>query len=159
MSDFRTIPLPNGRHTIVDAADYDWASGFCWFYHHKNTYARRAGGVSGRWIYLHREIMAPPSGLVVDHINRNKLDNRRCNLRVCTQAENTRNADYKRGASGLRGACRYKGGRWQAKVRVGGKQISLGIFDTALEAALAYDTAARAHYGAFAVPNFPEAAQ
>lgn len=158
MSDFRTMPLPYGLEMIVDADDFAWASQFTWRLNRSNPYPKRAGGVMGKWIFLHRELMVPAPGLVVDHINRNTLDNRRANLRVCTQEDNARNAAYRRGASPYRGACRYGGGRWLAKIRTGGRQISLGVFATDREAAIAYDAAARVHHGEFAYLNFPEAA-
>lgn len=98
--------------------------------------------------------MNAPPGLEVDHINGDRLDNRRENLRLCTRRQNTRNAK-------ARSACGYRGvshdrGRWRSRIHhVGvGALVSLGSFDTPEEAARAFDRAARRLHGAFARLNF-----
>lgn len=74
-----------GKFAIVDDDIYEK-------YKNKKMHCTASGYVMlGRDKSLHREIMNPPKGMVVDHKNHNKLDNRRCNLRICTQAENLRN--------------------------------------------------------------------
>jgi hypothetical protein len=105
--------------------------------------------------YSHREIMDPPPGMVVDHANRDKLDNRRANLRVCTQSQNLYNSAKSPG-----GSSRYKGvsivgrtGRWLAQIRIAGKQTHLGRFTNEADAAHAYDDAAKATFGEFALLN------
>jgi hypothetical protein len=93
--------------------------------------------------YLHRVIAGRRrgDGLVVDHINRNKLDNRRSNLRSCTQAENMANTDAHRDA-----VSRHKGvypfrGRWQASYMVNGKRCHVGTFSHERDAAEALEVA------------------
>jgi len=73
----RVIPLRCGLFAIVDAADYEWLSRYRWFLCGAGYAARHA---PGKTILMHREIMQAPAGMVVDHINGNRLDNRRCNL-------------------------------------------------------------------------------
>jgi hypothetical protein len=109
-------------------------------------------------VYMHRQIAAPGSGLTVDHINGNKLDNQRVNLRICSrlgQARNARGKSFSR-HSRFKGVCKTRdGNKWRATITVNWKQVSLGSFDTELEAALAYDAAARELHSEFAKPNFP----
>jgi hypothetical protein len=107
---------------------------------------------------LHRVIMNAKPGQVVDHINGNPLDNRRSNLRVVTQSENNKNSSKRRNALG-----RYKGvhfstreKKFKAQIQSNKNKISLGTFKTEVEAARAYDEAAKKLHGEFAKLNFPE---
>ena len=107
---------------------------------------------------MHRAIMNPPDGTVVDHINRNSLNNRRCNLRICTQKENLRN-----GRPSRRSTSRFKGvyfdkqtRKWIAKIGYNGKTIHLGSFEDEVEAAKAYDRKAYELFKDFAYLNFPQ---
>ena len=91
--DVRYIPLTRGMHAIVDARNFDWLNQYKWCvqgarYGNVHYAVRRA---DGRKIFMHREIMQPPPGLFVDHINRNGLDNREANLRNCTRLQNLQN--------------------------------------------------------------------
>lgn len=91
---------------------------------------------------LARSIMKPQRGMEVDHINRNPLDNRRANLRICTKEENARNKGFHRGAEiPFKGVCKSRN-----KYRARYKGKHLGTFDTAEEAAMAYDEYLRALY-------------
>ncbi len=98
----------------------------------------------------------------VDHVDQDKTNNRIDNLRLSTGAQNKANSHKYRGYGGKPCSSQYKGvhwnkgsSSWQAHIRVGKKLTVLGYFDDEREAALAYDTAARHHYGSFAVLNFP----
>jgi HNH endonuclease len=111
-------------------------------------------------ILMSRLIMNPSPGEFVDHVNGNTLDNRRCNLRLCTRQQNAQNrAKHDR----LRVATsRYKGvywvkdrRLWTSRITTRGKQVTLGYFPSELEAADAYDQAARRHFANFARLNFP----
>lgn len=82
---------------------------------------------------LHRYLLNPSKGLTVDHINRNPLDNRRCNLRICTQFENNQN--QKHNTSGCPGVRWHsQGKKWNARITIKGKEKSLGMFNTFEEA-------------------------
>jgi len=120
---------------------------------HGNTwYAARSEGKNQ--IHMHREIINAPADLQVDHINGNGLDNRRENLRLCTNAENARNRRLsKNNTTGYKGVD-LDANRYRAQIRVGQKFVYLGRFDDPIEAAKAYDAAAREHYGEFARTNF-----
>ena len=90
----------------------------------------------------------------IDHVNRDRTDNRIANLRQCSRWENARNISTC-SASGFRGVYRSstRSLRWRAKIAVNGGSIHLGFYDTAEEAAAAYDSAARLHHQEFASPN------
>jgi hypothetical protein len=104
---------------------------------------------------MHREIMGAAEGQVVDHINHDGLDNRRCNLRVCSHAENVRNQRGQRGrSSGYKGVSRDRRlGKWRAQIWHNGKHTYLGLFESEAAAARAYNAKARDLFGAFAYLN------
>lgn len=106
---------------------------------------------------MHRLIMGFPEGKYVDHINGNSLDNRKSNLRVCTNSENQRNR-YKtiRNTSGYKGVrLNTKRNKYDAEIGHHGKHYYLGTFLNPVDAAKAYDEMARKLHGEFAVLNFP----
>jgi hypothetical protein len=109
-------------------------------------------------ICVHRWIMNGPEGLIVDHVNRDRLDNRRSNLRLVTVAQNTQNSGPKKTkgrTSSFKGVCLDKqSGKWQAQIKVKGISKYLGQFYDEADAAKAYDVAAKQVYGEFAYQNF-----
>lgn len=109
---------------------------------------------NGQTRLLHRLIIE--TDRVIDHINGDGLDNRRANLRPCLRRENVLNS----AKTGLPTTSRYKGvcwlsrtRKWQAYIKVNRKQRSLGYFDNEVDAALAYNAAARIEFGEFAWLN------
>lgn len=104
---------------------------------------------------LHRLVMNAKEGEHVDHINGDKLDCRRENLRLCTHGENSRNRRMsKANASGRKGVhWRRRVGKWRAQIMLNGKHIHLGDFHCREEAAAAYDRAAAELHGEFARTN------
>jgi len=149
----KQISLGKGVYAYVDAADFEWLNQWTWGLH--NGYAARHH--KRKVIFMHREIMQPPQGMVVDHVSRNKLDDTRTNLRVCTHRENACNRDKQRGTSS-----RFKGvgrcrdtDKWYARIMFEGKPIFLGYFTEEIEAARAYDRAAVEYFGESARLNFP----
>ena len=110
--------------------------------------------IDGKNIPLHGLLVRRAGGKVVDHINRNPLDNRRANLRLCFQYQNTWNGGaHKDSKSGVRGVCK-KGNKWTAyiskHVARGGKQITLGYFSSFEEAVAARKAAEKKFYKLFA---------
>lgn len=110
---------------------------------------------------LHRLIMNCPKGMVVDHINGNTLDNRKQNLRICTKLQNQYNQKKHKGNrhsqyKGVTFRKELKSKPWEAFIYKEAKHKRLGYFRTELEAAKAYDIAAKQAYGDFAKLNFPE---
>lgn len=150
----KLVPLTKGYFTVVDDCDYDHLMQIPWRYNN-NGYAITAQTPNPR--AMHHYILQVPPGKVVDHINRDRLDNRRSNLRVCTPEENSKNRSKRRGS-----LSKYKGVSysrrdkvWAVKIWVGGKNKHLGVYRCEIQAAMAYDVAAIEHYGEFANINFP----
>lgn len=107
-------------------------------------------------IKLHREVVGAIKGEEVDHINHNRLDNRRENLRICSKTQNMHNIPNGRGKSSYKGVSmdsRVKFKKWRATIVVNKKQIGLGYYLTELEAALAYNKAALQYFGEYACIN------
>lgn len=132
-----------GRYTIVDSDTFEWLNTFPWYYDFQTGYAKtKLPEVDGKQtcIKLHRLLMPRKPGFVTDHINRNKLDNRRVNLRYVSKGENNRNAFRKDNKSGFTGVTPL-GNRWLAKFKYNGFYHSLGSFKTKDEAARAYASA------------------
>lgn len=104
---------------------------------------------------MHREILHVPKGVKVDHKNGNGLDNQRHNLRPATTLQNSQGFQIRRKSNntGFRGVGHRRKG-FRARITINKTEVYLGDFPTALQAANAYDAAARAHFGEFAHPNF-----
>jgi hypothetical protein len=153
------IPLQNGTCALVDDDDYDRLHRFPWFLS-GTGYAVGLVPVNGRFepVYLHRLILNAGPDRQVDHVNGNKLDNRRCNLRLATPQQNSQNkrvsplsATHLKGVGWHKRRCKY-----HARIQLQGMRCHLGFFEDAESAALAYDAAARTLFGEFAVCNYPE---
>ena len=151
----RKIPLSRGLVAIVDEDDYEWLSRWRWHATCRGYAARNKPKPERGLIFMHREILELPEGLQGDHINGDKIDNRRCNLRPATDAENHRNRPLRAdNSSGFKGVRRRSDcNRWVAEISVGGRYLYLGLFESAVEAARAYNAAAVLHYGEFAWLN------
>jgi hypothetical protein len=146
------IPLTRNLQAIVDAEDYEWLNQYKW--HARVSadgmiYAKRQ--VRGHGVYMHRLIMQPPQGMVVDHINGNSLDNRRCNLRIVPPEVNSQNRRKRAGARSRFVGVYPRGDKWEAYVR----HKYVGRFDDEVTAAKARDRAALKIYGEHAWLNFP----
>jgi hypothetical protein len=153
---------------MVDDADYEMCAAESWYadvYRSKNivrrVYAsRHIRKDDGRWTtqYLHRFILGISDPRVkVDHRQGIGLDNQRGNLRAATNMQNSHNQVVRSdNTSGFKGVTWDKAKRkWRALITVEGKKLHIGYFSDALQAALAYDAAAREHFGEFALCNFP----
>jgi hypothetical protein len=143
--------LTKGKVTIVDEADFKWLSQRRWYYHIKGY----AVSTSPKPSYLmHRLILNAPKDLQVDHINGDKLDNRRCNLRLCTAVQNRMNVFSYRGTSSeFKGVSWNKRlAKWESHISLNGKR-HLGFFTNEQDAAQAYNEAASRQFGEFARLN------
>lgn len=151
----RKIPLTRSKFAIIDDEDFDRVNKFKWHYVGNGTAAHRV--YKGEYIYMHRLIMNTPPGLEVDHINHNKLDNRKSNLRNCTRGENSRNtrirSDNTLGYKGIRFEKRNTKRKWVATIWVNGVNKFLGSYERKKDAVLAYNEGARKYHGKFAYLN------
>lgn len=119
-------------------------------------YCRKGTEPNRVLMLMHRVIMDEPEGMV-DHANRNRLDNRRANLRRATPLQNILNRDWvARNKLGYYGINQQRDGRFIARITHEGQRLYLGRFGTAEEAARAHDVAARKYHGEFAQLNFPD---
>lgn len=142
---------------IVDKEDLPLLEQYRWSFAGNGYVANKSAGPT---IYLHRLVVRAPKGTYVDHINHDKLDNRKANLRFCTQTQNRANSVLnKRGTiSGFKGVALFKNlpvgtKRWRACIKVNHKVKSPGYYHSAKEAALAYNNAALETFGEFALLN------
>ena len=139
-----------GKTALVDDEDFEKVNQFKW--HLSGRYpVRNFGQRPNRLnIALHRFLMNTPIGMVTDHKNGNGLDNRKSNLRICTVSENIMNSKKSENTSSrFKGVCRNTAKPWRAYI---GRTI-LGSFATEIEAANAYNMAAKKLYGHFARLN------
>ena len=143
---------------LIDDED-GYLKDFRWFYR-KNLVGQIYFDttISGIATPMHRIITKCPKGKVVDHINGDTLDNRKCNLRICTKLQNQYNQKKHKGKR----HSKYKGVTfrknliakpWEAFIYKDYKSKRLGYFATEKEAALAYNAAAKEAYGEFAKLN------
>jgi hypothetical protein len=160
---FRRIPLTQGKYAIVDPEDFERLNKHKWhavksantFYVGRTIYA----GKKHISIRMHRQILHPPDHLFVDHINHNGLDNRKANLRLATCAQNSYNRIYFRKSN----SSKYTGvswnkqeKKWAVVIGYNKKNKFIGYFKDEIQAAKAYDQAAKEYHGEFASLNFKE---
>src|SRR5487761_1396692 len=115
----------NGSVALIDNDDYDAVKDYKWHVNPKGyilAYENRGGKYT--WIYLHRRILEPPKGFVTDHINGNRLDNRKSNLRYCTRRQNGYNTGLRsNNTTGFKGISKIRNS-FQARIFVNRKCIS-----------------------------------
>jgi predicted GIY-YIG superfamily endonuclease len=137
--DIARIPLTQGKVAIIDAEDIDLVSKPSWFFN-SNGYA--VAKINGKMVSMHRWLLGLTNcSQLCDHLNGNKLDNRKSNLKVCTQAENLRNIAKCNSISGYRGL-RYtpkQAKHWNLYLKIGNKDLSLGLYANTAIPSLLFD--------------------
>lgn len=149
----RKIALNHKKHALIDNDDFERVSKYNWCFDKSNGYV--VGNVGKIKDSLHRVIMMCPKGKMVDHINGNKLDNRKENLRICNFVESNRNVGLsKNNKSGFKGVVWDKvAKKWKAQISVNYKCLFLGYFIDKLDAARKYNEAAKVYHGEYANLN------
>lgn len=146
----KTIQLSKGKEALVDDEDYEYLSQWKWYYN--RGYAVRGANPK---ILMHRIVNNTPIGLDTDHINRNGLDNRKCNLRNATRQQNViyRNKQ-KNNKSGYKGVSWHKhSNKWIAYVIINKKTKTIGYFKDIMDAVSAFDKKSKELFGEFAYLN------
>lgn len=152
----KKVALGSGQFAIVDDEDFDLVNQYVWQGH-------KAGkaGKGGDYVYavtrirMHRLVTNCPKGMYVDHINGDTLDNRKSNLRICTNAENQQNTRSRGGSSRFKGVSySQKKKRWKASFMWKGRVYYCGSFATEEDAARAIDKLRKEVCGEYATANF-----
>lgn len=155
------IALTQGKEAIIDVADLETVLQYRWCAHMiRGTFyaSSRPPALDLKYITMHRHLLGFPDS-DVDHIDGDGLNNTRGNLRACSRRQNTYNSKKRAtNRSGFKGVCFDKArSRWMVQIKdKEGRNLNLGRFETAVEAAHFYDSAAKQYYGEFARLNFPE---
>jgi hypothetical protein len=161
----REIKLSQDKVALVDNEDYEWLSQWKWsafqnrsgYYAVRNERVKEMGGIkrSRKLILMHREILQAKDDMDVDHWDGNGLNNQRYNLRECPHADNMKNQKVNSvNKTGYKGVYWNKKNRkYVANIGVGGTCVYLGSFETAEDAALAYNQRAVEVYGEYARLN------
>lgn len=153
----KEIVCTYGGIALVDDEDYGKVKDLHWNdYNHgyPRTFSRKGSGPLTSQC-MHNIIFPPKKGFVIDHINGNKLDNRKQNLRYATHNGNSQNRlPHANNTSGFKGVVWHKRDKkFQASIKLNSKRIYLGYFNTAEAAARAYNEAAIKYHGEFASLN------
>lgn len=149
----KLILLTKGKFAIIDDEDFEHINQWCWYYSNWGYAVRFEGRKS---IFMHRIIAKTPKGMDTDHIDKNRLNNSKSNLRICSKRENQGN----RWKPKIKTTSKYKGvsfckqdGIFVAYGSENGKTKRLGGFEKEKDAAIAYNNWASKHFGKFAVLN------
>ena len=143
-----------GEEFYFDLEDYDKINNYCWNFHKNRSLAYiEARGENKKNIKLHRLIMnVTDRNILIDHISHNTLDNRKSNLRLCNNSQNSKNRiKLKRNLTGINGvSLRKDTGKYRVRLGVNGKEINIGQYESLDNAIIAREDAEQKYYGEFA---------
>ncbi len=146
----KKIKLTRGKYALVDDEDFDWLNQWKWRYHSNGYAARSLKRIEGKrpLEYMHRVVLGVRKGQETDHINRNRLDNQRSNLRFSDRVKNMHNIGLRPwNKSGFAGVWWHKQTqKWATTTRVKYKRVWLGLFKSKEEAAEVYKNAVERLY-------------
>jgi hypothetical protein len=158
----KLIDLKHGYQALVDDEDYDRLMKYKWWANKRGKVYYAVGYPKGQWLsstlLMHRIILNASKGMLIDHKDRNGLNNQKSNLRICTKSQNIQNSrPWRSSTTGYKGVWYWKErNKFVAYLDFENKRISLGTHKTAIEAARARDIAALKYYGEFAYLNITE---
>lgn len=152
------IPLSRGKVTLIDADDFDKVKDFQWHVQNRPRPYAKMTSRDKKQVYLHRVITGAKAGQIVDHINGDRLDNRKRNLRLVTPAQNNWNQrKHKNNTSGFSGVfLQRKTNKFEAAIKHRTHSRHLGTFDNPYEAAVSYDMAKAEIAGEYGSYNYHE---
>ncbi len=159
---YRRVKLLPDKYAKVDPENFHEVSKDIWWVKDNDGTFKAVrflpGGNCGLPVYMHRQIMESKKGEIIDHVDRDGLNNLRSNLRLATKSQNNMNRSGRKGTSSkYKGVSWFnRGGYWRAMIHFEGRYKFLGRFESETEAAKAYDEAAREYHGEFAYQNFSE---
>ncbi len=155
MNDIGVVHIRNGGFCVVDADMVESVNKHKWY---RNTMGQPITHIGTKCVQMGRLILNPPDGVLTDHVNGVMTDNRRSNLRPCNYKQNSHNSRKQTRSK----PCwsKYKGvsyqpkrKKWMASLKADGKYVFLGRHGKEIDAAIAYNNAARKHFGEFARLN------
>lgn len=147
----KKIPLGHGQFAIVDDEDYEKVCRYKW---HTMSGSKNPNCYAVTKVRMHRLVIDAPMGYMVDHINGDTLDNRKANLRLCTNSQNQQNTGSRGGSSKYKGVSLLKNrGKWMATFQFDGKKYYCGMWDSEEDAARAVDKKRGEVCGDFASKN------
>lgn len=147
------IPLTNSTDiALIDDEDYERVSAHNWY---KNGSGYAVTSIKGKDYFLHSFIMGEMIGKEIDHIDQDRMNYQRKNLRFCTHSQNVANDGPKKNNKlGVKGVDFYKAnGKYRATIRVNYKKIHIGFFDTLREATIAWNEASQKFFGEYGYQN------
>lgn len=147
----KKIALTQGKFALCDDEDFEWLNQYFWSF---DRYAVRGTNSRGKF-YMHREVSKAKINQEIDHINGNKLDNRKFNLRITNRNGNMQNRNLlKTNKSGYKGVSfENQTKKWKVQICIHSHNMNLGRFATKKKAAKVYDEAAKKYFGEFARLN------
>jgi len=168
---YKELVIESKKHgtqtVLIDEEDWDKVNQHKWYiwgrasrtsFYAITTIPHPGGSKRGKNLPIHRLITNPPTDMMIDHINGNGLDNRKENLRICTNAQNLCNQGLNnKNTSGYKGVSWFKiTKKWRAQISFNNKPVHIGYYKDVEEAARAYDKKALELHGKFAKLNFPK---
>ncbi len=155
----KTIYMKNGTEILVDDEDFEEMNKRAWrnvagYAARGDWYVTEDGQRKKRTVHMHQLINKTPKGMMTDHINGDKMDNRKCNLRSVTAQQNQWNKSPKKnGKQKYKGVRKGSPNRWRAYIEVSGQMMNIGSFKTEIDAATAYNFYAEKYHGEYAKLN------
>jgi len=154
----KEIQLTQGKTALVDDEDFAELSKYKWSL---SKYGYVYTSKDKKHLFIHRFIMNTPKGKFTDHINCNRLDNRKENLRIVNKQQNAQNRTKLKGKSKYKGVYLHEDHKknwstWKVDIYLG-KKIAIGYFENDRHAAMAYDIWAKVLFEEYAKLNFPDA--